>query len=152
MIHFQTELFLLFFSYLPIEQNAVEKLHSKSCNLCEQVMVTKTLSWPNPENSVREIFHKGPYKPPSRSNWGPIPKSSNCFSVFLRKPIASCDFPGGEGGLDPLSPLWIRPCWFGQIMIKLTPSFSFSINTFFIATIFFVFLSLALKTSLKNKT
>ena len=22
----------------------------------------------------------------------------------------TCDFPGGGGGLDPLSPIWIRTC------------------------------------------
>ena len=48
------------------------------------------------------IFHRGPYRPPSRRN------SSRRGSVpeFLRKPIATCDFPaggGGGGGVDPLS-------------------------------------------------
>ena len=47
-----------------------------------------------------------PYGPPSRSNW------TNCFSrgsvpVFLRKSIATCDFPGGVSG-RPISPL--NPC------------------------------------------
>ena len=45
------------------------------------------------------IFHRGPYRPPSRRN------SSRRGSVpeFLRKPIATCDFPVGGGGADPLS-------------------------------------------------
>ena len=29
--------------------------------------------------------------------------------VFLRKPRANCDFP--EGFVDPLSPIWSRPCY-----------------------------------------
>ena len=40
----------------------------------------------------------------------PIASQGGSVTVFLRKHIATCDFPGGGGGLDPLSPLWIRPC------------------------------------------
>ena len=38
---------------------------------------------------------------PMASRWGSVPE-------FLRKPIATYDFPGWGSG--PLSPFWIRPC------------------------------------------
>ena len=55
---------------------------------------------------VINVFHVGPYEPPSRSNWT---VGSNCFSrgsvpVFLRKSIATCDFPG-VGVRTPYLPL-----------------------------------------------
>ena len=43
---------------------------------------------------------------------GPTASRGGSVPEFLRKPIATCDFPG-RGVLDPLSPLWIR-AWLGQ--------------------------------------
>ena len=54
---------------------------------------------------VINVFHRGSYEPPF---------GSNCFSrgsvsVFLRKIITACDFPGGGGGgSGPPVPLRIR--------------------------------------------
>ena len=36
---------------------------------------------------------------------GPITSRGRSVPIFLRKPIATCDFAGGGGGPDPLSPL-----------------------------------------------
>ena len=42
---------------------------------------------------------------------GPIASGGGSVPVFLRKPTATCDFPGGGGGGPPVpGPLWIRPC------------------------------------------
>ena len=41
---------------------------------------------------------------------GPIASQGKTVPIFQRKPIATCDFPGGEGCPDPLSLIWIRPC------------------------------------------
>ena len=61
----------------------------------------------DPENSVKGfyIFHRGPYGPPLASPGGPI-------SVFLSKPIATCDFQGEGQGPHPLptTPLDL-PMW-----------------------------------------
>ena len=51
-------------------------------------------------------FQRWPYIPPSIRDWtqgGPIASRGRSVSVFLRKPIATCDFQGG-GGLGLLSP------------------------------------------------
>ena len=40
---------------------------------------------------------------------GPIASRGGSVPVLLRKPIPICNFPGGGGGLDPMSTLWIRP-------------------------------------------
>ena len=45
---------------------------------------------------VINVFHRGPFRPPSRSNWiqrGPIVSRGVSVPEFLRKPIATCDFP-----------------------------------------------------------
>ena len=56
------------------------------------------------------VFHRRSYGTPPRSNWT---QRSNCFSresilVFLKKPIATHDFPGVW--IHCPRPLWIRTC------------------------------------------
>ena len=63
--------------------------------------------WVLPIVLVNNIFHTGPYRPPSRNDWttlGPIASRGGSVPEFLRKHIATCDFPGVWRG--PL--LWIR--------------------------------------------
>ena len=58
---------------------------------------------------VINIFHRGLYESPSRSNWNQGVKLLNrggSLPVFVSKPIATCDFPWGSP--DPLPP---TPCW-----------------------------------------
>ena len=48
---------------------------------------------------VFNVFYRGPYEPPSRSDWtpyprGPIASQGGSVPVFLRKLKATCDFPG----------------------------------------------------------
>ena len=73
----------------------------------------------DPENSVKgswqvfishqRISHRGPTSLEMQLDLGgPITSGRGSVPVFLRKPIATCDFPGGGGGPDPLSSLWIR--------------------------------------------
>ena len=53
---------------------------------------------------VITIFQRGHYEPHSRNNWNQL-FSRGYAPVFLRKPIATCDFPGGGGGTcTPLDP------------------------------------------------
>ena len=60
---------------------------------------------------VNSSFYKGPYDPPSRSNWTQgvqlLLERGVCTSNFKENYITPCDFPGGWGGgvADPLSPL-----------------------------------------------
>ena len=69
-----------------------------------------------PDNVVfngMSVFYRGPYEPPSRSNWTP---GSNCFSrgsvpVFLRKHIATWDFLQGRGFGPPLDSSMISLYW-----------------------------------------
>ena len=49
---------------------------------------------------VINIFHRGMYGPPPRS---PIASQGGSVPVFLRKHIATCDFPGGSVAPAPLS-------------------------------------------------
>ena len=56
------------------------------------------------------------------------PKGSNCFSrgsipVFLSKPKATCDFPGGGSGHCDC-PLWIRQCKIWEYIHKDIQRFS----------------------------
>ena len=48
---------------------------------------------------VIKLFHRGPYKPPLRNSltlpMGSVASQGVFVSVFLRKPIETCDFPGG---------------------------------------------------------
>ena len=81
---------------------------------CSSHLSRTQMSLADPENvrgaltmffSSHHIFYRWLHESHSRSNW------SSCFlrvsiPVFLRKPIATCDFPGGRGP-DALSPLWI---------------------------------------------
>ena len=58
---------------------------------------------------VINVFHREPYKPPSRGPRDPIASREGSVPVFLRKSLATCDFPGGGGGggggvLDPCPP------------------------------------------------
>ena len=53
---------------------------------------------------VINVFKRDPYGPPSRSNFNPMgPIASEGVSVpeFLRKHIATCDFPERVGGEPP---------------------------------------------------
>ena len=43
-----------------------------------------------------------------RSMLHPIASRAGSLPVFLRKSIATCDYPGWRGGLNPLSTLWIH--------------------------------------------
>ena len=57
--------------------------------------------------SVINVFLKGSYKPPSI---GDLTQGYKCFSrgfvpEFLRKPLATCDFPGGPDALSTPTPL-----------------------------------------------
>ena len=45
---------------------------------------------------------------PKGSNLGPVASQGGSVPVFLRKHIATCDFPGG-GGADPLSTPLLDP-------------------------------------------
>ena len=69
------------------------------------------MPWSDPEDSVRwgggpflflclviKVFYRGPYEPAYRSNWTQwvqLLLESGSIPEFLRKPIATCDFPGG---------------------------------------------------------
>ena len=55
---------------------------------------------------VINVFHRGPYGPPLRSNWTLGPIASRGWSVlgFLRNHIANCVLLGGGGSGPPVRP------------------------------------------------
>ena len=80
---------------------------------------------------VINVFHRGPYEPPPRSNRtqrGPIASGDGYVPVYLYKPIATCEFRGGEGeGSEPLLFLWDPPMGWAVIV-----SFPYHIILFFV--------------------
>ena len=61
--------------------------------------------------SHQRVFHRGPNGPPSRSNWtwggggggGQVAsRGRGCVPEFLKKPIATCYFPGGAPPPSPI--------------------------------------------------
>ena len=104
-------------------------------------------AWADPENSVRgggvggggvgvgsylttffsKVFHIGLYEPPSRNNCTQGVQLLGSVPVFLRKPLATCDFPGvcvcvggGGGGPHPAPPRLDPPmAWLGYSLLVI---------------------------------
>ena len=65
-----------------------------------------SLRFYNRENYTFEGFRGGP----TFSKGGPTFSIGDQMLISIETHI-TCDFPGGGGGPDPLSPLWIRTCF-----------------------------------------
>ena len=117
------EHFIVKLSPCPAE-SIYKPAHKKCCLSCRQTTNTitkhgQTQKIPSGRGGVSlviNVIHRRLYEPPLRSNWTLFRGGST--PVFLRKPIATCDFPG-EGVRTPCPPP-PPPCLNKQMMFIST--------------------------------